>query len=507
MSRGKRYDDEPKLNMKKVFAVVIAIVAIIMSIFVIQGIISKDNTKGKISSESYFTIYKNEKYGVINSNGDVIVDPAYKELIIIPNNKKDVFICTYDVDYDSGVYKTKALNSKNEEIFTEYSNIEALANNDINNNIWYEDNCLKVQKDGKYGLINLDGKVLLEPQYEDIAALDGVKNSLKIKKDGKIGIADKDGKIIIEPKYLDITNLGKDNKSGFIVKDQNEKYGVIDYSANKVLESKYNSVEKISGDNLYVVKEDGKTKVIKQDGTDYITEGFDKIKTILSSAKDGVIFSKDGKYGVMKENNEIVIEPVYEDLIKAQNTTLIAKKDGKYGVIDFSRNQKILFDYTSIKYDEVADIFITENSSYINTIINSVYETKLSGILIKIDTEKGYMKLRVGDEYKYFNFKFEEKPVTDILVSNTLFLSKKDGKYGFVDKNGKVVVDYIYDDATDQNSSGFCAVKKDGKWGSIDIKGKVIQEPTYNLDDYLEVDFVGKWHLGKDINMNCYNQE
>ena len=405
MSRGKRYDDEPKLNMKKVFAVVIAIVAIIMSIFVIQGIISKDNTKGKISSESYFTIYKNEKYGVINSNGDVIVDPAYKELIIIPNNKKDVFICTYDVDYDSGVYKTKALNSKNEEIFTEYSNIEALANNDINNNIWYEDNCLKVQKDGKYGLINLDGKVLLEPQYEDIAALDGVKNSLKIKKDGKIGIADKDGKIIIEPKYLDITNLGKDNKSGFIVKDQNEKYGVIDYSANKVLESKYNSVEKISGDNLYVVKEDGKTKVIKQDGTDYITEGFDKIKTILSSAKDGVIFSKDGKYGVMKENNEIVIEPVYEDLIKAQNTTLIAKKDGKYGVIDFSRNQKILFDYTSIKYDEVADIFITENSSYINTIINSVYETKLSGILIKIDTEKGYMKLRVGDEYKYFNFK------------------------------------------------------------------------------------------------------
>ena len=28
------------------------------------------------------------------------------------------------------------------------------------------------------------------------------------------------------------------------------------------------------------------------------------------------------------------------------------------------------------------------------------------------------------------------------------------GKYGFVDKNGKVVVDYIYDDATEQNEYG-----------------------------------------------------
>ena len=507
MNKGRRYDDEPKLNMKKVFAVIVAIVVILMSIFVIKGALSKGNSKGKISSESYYTIYENEKYGVINSNGDIIVDPAYKELIIIPNSKNDVFICTYDVDYSSGTYKTKALDSKNEEIFTEYSKVEAIQNNDKNNNIWYEDSVLKVQKDGKYGLINLTGKVLLDMQYDEIEALEGIKNSLIIKKDGKLGIVDKDGKIIVEPKYLDITNLGKDNKSGFIIKDTNEKYGVIDYSSNVVLESKYDSIEKVSGSSLYVVKEAGKTKVVKQNGTDYITDGFDTIKEILKNSSNGVIFAKDGKYGVMKENNQIVIEPTYEDLSQAQDTTLIAKKNGKYGVIDFSANQKILFDYKSIKYDEIADIFITENDSLINTVINSVYESKLSGILVKMDTEKGYMKLRVGEDYKYYNFKFEEKAVTDILVSNTLFLSKKDGKYGFVDKNGKVVVDYIYDDATDQNSSGFCAVKKDGKWGSIDIKGNVCQEPKYNLDDYLEIDFVGKWHLGKDINMNCYNQE
>ena len=69
------------------------------------------------------------------------------------------------------------------------------------------------------------------------------------------------------------------------------------------------------------------------------------------------------------------------------------------------------------------------------------------------------------------------------------------------------MVEYIYDDATEQNEYGFAAIKKDGKWGAINNKGEVIQEPTYNLDDYLVVDFIGKWHLGRDMNMNYYNQE
>ena len=35
------------------------------------------------------------------------------------------------------------------------------------------------------------------------------------------------------------------------------------------------------------------------------------------------------------------------------------------------------------------------------------------------------------------------------------------------------------------------------KWGSIDSKGNIVQEPTYNLDDYLLINFIGKWHFGK----------
>ena len=155
--RGRRYE-EPKLNMKKVFAVIVAIIVVIMFIFIIKGLLNKGKEKGKITSKDYFASYEDNKWGVIDEKGETIIDPSYAEMIVIPNSKKDVFLCTYDVDYDKETYKTKALNSKNEEIFKNYDKVEALQNKDENNNLWYETNALKAQQEGKYGLIDLSRK-------------------------------------------------------------------------------------------------------------------------------------------------------------------------------------------------------------------------------------------------------------------------------------------------------------------------------------------------------------
>ena len=506
MSRGKRYDTEPKLNMKKVFAVAIAIVVIIMFIFMIKGLLTKETTTGKITSKSYFVAYKDNKWGVIDESGNNVIDPSYKEMIIIPNSKSGVFICTYDTNYETGEYKTKALNEKNEEIFTQYSKIEALQNIDSVGNLTYDQNVIKVQKDEKYGLINFSGKEITTIEYEEITSISGIENSFKIKKDGKYGIVDKEGKIVVEPKYADIDILGKDNKSGFIVKDENGKYGIIDYSNNQVLEEEYDSIEKINGNDLYVVTVDGKQKVVNKENIDILTSGFDAIKQILSNQENAVIFVKNNKYGVMNLSGEVLIDAQYEDLKETKLGTFIAKKDDKYGIINIENEEKISFEYSSIVYNEKADIYMLEAEDLNSNILNSNLETKLTGMLIELNETKGYLKLRINDEYKYYNFKFEEKKEIDIFPNRTLFLSKKDGKYGYVDKEGKVIVDYTYDDATEQNDYGYVAIKKEGKWGSIDSKGNVVQDPTYNLEEYLLIDFIGRWHLGLDINMNYYNQ-
>ena len=209
----------------------------------------------------------------------------------------------------------------------------------------------------------------------------------------------------------------------------------------------------------------------------------------------------------MTLTGEIKIEAQYDNLVEAKANVFIATKDNKRGIIDIDNQEKLPFDYNTITYNEIGDIYVAEDENYNSQVMNNQFEVKQTGILIEINTDSGYFVLRQNDEYKYYNFKFEEKNKKDILTSHTLYLDKKDNQYGYIDKNGNVVVEYMYDDATEQNEYGFAAVKKDGKWGAINNKGEVVQEPTYNLDDYLIIDFIGKWHLGKDMNMNYYNQE
>lgn len=506
MSRGKRYE-EKKLNKKKVFAVILAIIVVIMSVLIIRDALTGDVTRTRTSGKSYFSAYKNNKWGVIDENGDIVIEPSYEEMIIIPDNQTDVFLCTYDVNYDTGEYSTKALNSDNEEIFTKYTKVEAISNYDENNNLWYEDNVLKVEQDGKWGTINLKGKTALDTEYDSIEAMPGIEDTLLIEKDGLYGIADNDGSIIVDVQYTEITNLGETNKDGFIVCDESGLYGIVDSSKNVILENKYQEIQKVYGNDLYVVTEDGSQKVVNSNGEDILTQGFDQITAILSAEDEGVIYVSNGQYGIMNLSGEILIQAQYDNLIEVKENIFIATSGSTKGVIDINNTELIPFDYESITYNETAKIYIAEDENYQNYIINDNYEVQQTGILIEINTDEGYFELRQDDEYKYYDFNFEEKTKVEVLSDNTLFLDKKDNLYGYVDKDGNVVVEYMYDDATEQNEYGFAAVKKDGKWGAINSKGEVVQEPTYDLEDYLWIDFIGQWHLGKDINMNYYNQE
>lgn len=502
--RGRRYDEEPHLNYKKVFAVILVFVVIVMIVFMIKNILTKGKETGKITSISYYALYTENKWGIIDSSGEEVISPSYQEMIKVPNNKKGVFLCTYDINNETGEYKTKALNNKNEEIFTEYTQIEALENIDKSNNLWYEDNVLKVQKDGKYGLIDLTGKEVLPCEYESITIVAGVKNSIKIEKDGKYGLVTTEGTTILEPIYTNILNFGEDYKNGYIVVNSDKKYGVVDYLGKQLLEAKYEKVEQIYGKDSYVIVEAGKQKLVNASGEVLLESGYDSIKQILGYTTQGIVFVKDNKYGVMSTTGDILIPNEYDDIKEIKDKTFVAKKADKYGIINLQNETKVEFNYTSINYNSTADLIFAEDAKFNSNVINSDFEVKLQGIVLETNDEKGYLKIRIDNENKYYNFKFEEKEAKDILTTNTLFLSKQDGKYGFVNSKGEVVVDYIYDDATEQNEAGYAAVKKDGKWGSIDINGNVVIEPTYNLENNYLIDFLGKWHIGQDVNMNYY---
>lgn len=503
MSRNKarRYSGERKLNWKKVFAVIMVIAMIIMFIFVIKTLLTRQKGE-KVINTSYFTSYEKEKYGVIDYTGKTIIEPAYAEYIVIPNHNKPVFLCTYDSNYETGEYKTKALNEKNEEIFTQYEQIEAIDNKDKQNNIFYNDQALRVKKDGKYGLINLEGKEVLACDYEEIQSLKGVKNSILVKKDGKIGVVDSTGKSIVTNEYEAISTFGEEEKVGYIVQKE-QKQGVVDVNGKLVLETKYDQIKPITENDLYVIKEKDNWNVVKKDGSLVLKNSYEEIKGMHQNY---IIVGRANQYGVVNTKGEEILPIQYEEIDFAFTDTFIVKMKGSYGLVNQKKEVIIEPNYQDLIYIGEVDLLEGTKQDYTSDFIGNDYQIGLTGILSEINIEKGYMRVRIADKYEYYNFKFEKKQPKDILTTNTLYLVKKDGKYGYEDKDGKVIVEPIYEEATEQNIYGYAAIKQNGKWGCIDKKGTVVIEPTYDLTDYPKIDFIGTWHLAKDLNMNCYTK-
>lgn len=502
MSRGKRYSGEQKLNMKKVAAVIMAIIVFIMFVVVIMKLLEgKAETKDKSFAQAYYAVYEDEKWGVINTKGEYVLKPSYEEMIIIPDETKPIFICTYDVNYENGTYQSKVVNEKNETLYTNYDKIEAISNHDENNNLWYMKNMLKVQKDGKYGLINLEGKELANCQYEKIEPITGVNSVLVTTKDGKQGLVDAVGKEIIANTYTSIQSLTKQYENGFIVKNEQGKYGVIGYDKTVALDTKYDAIQPVYGNHMYVVKENGTWKIIDTQEKVYTQNTFDEVKEITNNS---FIIQKAGKYGVIDIQGNQIIPTNYEDIYYAFENYYIAKKDNQYGIINASNETKIDFNYQYISYDKDADILRADKENAETDLIDRSMQVKVTGVVSQINKDKNFIRIRQKEEYHYYNFKLEEKKNTELLTGNTLFLSKKDGKYGYVNEKGIVIVNYQYDDATEQNKYGYVAVKKDGKWGALDAKGNTLLEPTYTLENNLAIDFIGKWHLAEDLNANYY---
>ena len=505
MGRGKRYDDTPKLNIKKVIATILVFVVLVMVIISLKNILSNESiTKDVTTLTAYVTIFQDNKWGVIDNKGAIVIEPTYEEMIIIPDKNKDVFICTDIIDRVEETYKTKVVNKDGEEILKDYNNITAFENSN-SNKVWYEDNVLKYERNGNYGLIDFTGKVLLEPQFSNITVLPGIEKSLIVEKDGKKGLfLVSSNELMINPEYADVKALSEKHEDGYVVKNADGKVGLISLDKKTILEAKYDDIKSVHGNNLYVVTEGGKEEIIDTSGKVVISRKFDSVEEINTN---NIILKSGGKYLAISPSDEEILKAEYDNLKYIKGNLYIAEKDGKYGVISEDGQTVVDYKYKLMYYVKDAGIIVAENDDLTSDIYDSDLNLKLSGVIIsEINQEKAFLRIRDNGDYKYYNFKIEEKTNKDIYPTNTLFLFKENGKYGYKNLNDAVIVDAKYDDAKEQNEFGYCAVKTDKGWGALKSDGTVVVNPSINLDEYLVIDFINTYHRVNDLNLYVYTK-
>lgn len=555
-----------------IIIVTILIIIIAISVYFIAQEIRKEKRRYEIETISeykYFVVKEDNKYGVIDTQGKKIIETKYED-VKIPNPEKSVFIC-----YENE--GTKVLNENGQEIFTEYQYIEPLRLKNVSSDLMYEKSVLKYFEDGKYGIIDFNGKRITKAIYEEIDTLQFKEGELLVKKDGKYGVINIKGTILVKTKYDKIETdkfyeEGNDyNKAGYIVSkttDEGYRYGYVNLKGKEIIETKYNDlyrITEIDSEDIYIIgAENGKYGLIKNDkkiieneyqaltytesnntiialkgkkygviSTDgkilvpfeykqiditgeyiYATTNDENIKifdsngqetnmsenlaivNILNTEYKLYIETKDGKttYDIYKNETKITkneysyIQYLYDNYFIAANT------NGKLGIIDDNENNKIEFNYNSIQRIENTDMIQVLNN---NTNITEIYSKEIEKICelkdAVIESEKEYIKLYNNEEIKYITKDEKEVKNTEVFINNKIFANKLGNKWGFVDINGNIVVDYKYEKVTEINEYGFAGIMQNGKWGVINSDGKIIVEPQYELN-YNEPTFIGEYY-------------
>jgi len=529
---------------------------------------NKEYELEKITSWKYFTIVENNKMGVIDNKGNVIIEPNYNT-IQIPNPTKDVFICINDDE-------TKVVNEKGEESFKNFEEVSAIQLKELATEIPFEKSVLKYKENEKYGLVNFEGKKITEAIYENIENLPYKEGELLVENNGKYGVINMLGKVVIPVEYKEIKvdEYYEKNSayrySGYIVgteTDNGTMYKYINYNNKQQSKDEYQDIQRVvdyeNKDEYYLIfKKDNKYGVIKNENI-VINNEYDNIE--YDSFNQLFTVKKDGKYGVLKSNGEALISCLYDEIdiegiyiyslkgeeqiifdttgakienpkyksvynVEDTNYKITINNENKYGVVDENNNEIIKNEYyyigylgnnyfvvsgqngkngimnnegkvvLEVKYDTIEKLeksdIIEATELNTNTIILFNKEIKQIANISNSTLYEGenFVKLYSNNEQKYFNSEGNEKENKEIL-NNKLFADVKNGKWGFIDSNGNVIVDYIYDNVTEFNSYGFAGIKKDGKWGSINDEGKVIIEPTYTLNiNTNEIDFIGEYY-------------
>ena len=557
------------------------ILSIILILILIVGFISiylwkKSDSSyeiEKVTEIKYNLINENKKYGVIDETGKIVIEPKY-DIIQIPNPSKPVFICMHDYNINLQQYETEVFDNKGNKIFTEYDSVQALPTESTWDGIPFEKSVLKYKRNNKYGLITLENKVITEPIYDSIKAINYKEGMLLVEKDKKYGAINIKGKIIIKPEYdqISIDNYYNSETmykaSGFIVKKKNEdsyKYGYINSKGKMLLPPEYTEISRINEiiddknvyllvlkegqagvvknnkvvldfeyedisynlfNNMFIIQRNSKSGIADIKGKVIIQPEYDSIMfggIYVNAIKDGevtvldingkkldnnniyaklpttnpnyyITIDKNEIYRIVDKDNNIKIENNYTYIEHIKDDYFIIYKNGKNGIIDLSGKS-----IADLKYNSIFKISGTEivqaniNSTNNITLLNKEIKIVCNMNNANIEKKENYVVIYSKDDMKYFDYSGNEISYKNLYPNNKLYAKKINGKWGFIDKADKLIIQNEYEMVTEFNNYGFAGIKKDGKWGVVNSEGTIIQEPIYELK-WENPSFIGKYY-------------
>ena len=240
------------------------VLLILFALIICQNCLFSQTLQGNLSVSDVEVFSEDNKFGLKDKSGNVVVEPQYKKLIRLGNSS------------------------------------------------WI------IQKGNKFGLIDTNGNYLVEPKYRHVDRVFGKYAKLGNNKD--YGLYNEKGEIIILPQYSRIDPLFGE----MFLTCKNYKYGIVDSTGKEILENEYDDIYMPSPDVLrikyqgewYEIERAAKGEISLPEKTQKIKVGQSELKITRVIADTGLISG----YGALTAADYFLklftsISPAYEQTI------------------------------------------------------------------------------------------------------------------------------------------------------------------------------------------------
>lgn len=245
-----------------------------------------------------------------------------------------------------------------------------------------------------------------------------------------------------------------------------DKYGFINIEGIEILPCKYDSVAFVMGD------------LFKKDEKEIVYDAF--------WDSDSLLYVKlDKKYGLINFDGEEITPCKYDNLTPFSEYRHLFKTelDDKYGMINFKGNEIIPCKYDDliiVEYDEYDEEYyddvIKSKSNDKYGLIDFDGEEIIPCIFDKLETEKwGMVKVQRDNLWSYYTIygskvtEFYEDIEYYFDVNNPTFAAKLNGKWGYINETGDLLIPFVLDAAGKPYEDGTAFVEYNGQWGELDL--------------------------------------
>jgi uncharacterized repeat protein (TIGR02543 family) len=382
---------------------------------------------------------------------------------------------------------------------------------------------MRVTYNGKVGLADLTGRVVLPAIYDEIERLFG--SWYMVTTDNVMTYINTTSSTHFDPVEYEYIGIFSE---GFASMQKGGLWGFVNESGEVAIPLEYDGVGVFS-DGLAAVQKDEKWGYINTSGTVVIpiTLDFDLVKEFAGGI---AIVKKDGKFGAINTFGNIVVPVTYDAASPVDGLVRVLSGDwyiGRWTWFNASGNVIVpaTYDFAQTEGNGIIRVRLGDKYGFLSTsgavIAPAIYDEATV-------SDHGLIQVRLGDKWGFYNnsgvvipaeFEYVSIDAHGLIrvhsgqtgkwglynESGTIFvpveydfigefneglaLVQQDGKYGFINTSGTVAIPLEYDMAG-QFSEGLAAVSKDGLWGYINTSG------DYILPISLEYDFAGEFYRG-----------